>query len=203
MKKLSILFIILLFPFNVMAKGLDTEKVTLDKCVDGDTAWFIMDKERIKVRFLAIDTPETVHPTKDTELYGKDASEFTCNMLTNAEIIELEFDPKSTKTDKYGRYLAWIFVDDILLQDKLIKIGYAKVAYLYGNYIYTEQLQLSEEKAKEDKLGLWNDEIVIEEIDKEEEKEESKGLLELILDFLNEILTKLLEMIDNLIENVL
>lgn len=38
--------------------------VTLDHCVDGDTAWFILDGEKIKCRFLYIDTPESTNKKK-------------------------------------------------------------------------------------------------------------------------------------------
>lgn len=209
-KKLLIIMFLFLMPLNVFAKTIGThvETVTLSKCVDGDTARFMLNKEEIKVRFLAIDTPESVHPTKAVEAYGKDASEYTCKMLTNAEKIELEYDPKSDEKDKYGRVLAWIYVDDELLQNNLIKVGYAKVAYLYGDYLYTTMLKTSEKEAKDSKLGIWSDEEVTEVVDvkdatKEEEKEKSSSLFDLILDFLNEILEKILEFIENLIEDVL
>ncbi len=207
-KKLLILLMIFLIPFNVSAitVGTSVDTVVLSKCVDGDTARFMLNNEEIKVRFLAIDTPESVHPTKEVEVYGKDASEYTCKVLSDAEKIELEYDPNSNKQDKYGRYLAWIFVDDVLLQDTLVKVGYAKVAYLYGDYLYTETLKESEKLAKKEMLGIWN-EVVVEEVNTEtkaEEKEEKKfSLLDLILDFLNEILEKFIEFIDNLIEDML
>ena len=56
MKVLFSIFISFLFIVNVDAQKLE---VTLDKCVDGDTAWFYLDNEEIKARFLAIDTPES------------------------------------------------------------------------------------------------------------------------------------------------
>lgn len=139
----------------------ETEKVVVEfnEGVDGDTAKFDMNGEIIKVRFLAVDTPESVHPTKEVQAYGVEASNFTKDKLKNAKTIELEFDNNSDKTDKYGRYLAWIWVDGELLQDLLIKEGLAKVAYLYADYKYTSILQESEKIAKEAKIGIWKDEI--------------------------------------------
>lgn len=62
-KVLCFLFLIMfLFPINVDAN--EKKEVKFSSCIDGDTARFIMDKEEIKVRFLAIDTPETNHPKK-------------------------------------------------------------------------------------------------------------------------------------------
>lgn len=134
----------------------DKYTVTLNKCVDGDTAYFNLNKEVIKTRFLAIDTPES---TNEIEEYGKEASNFTCNELTNADKIEIEYDENSTKTDKYNRDLVWVWVDDELLQETLLKEGLAEVKYLYGDYKYTAHLQDIETEAKESKIKIWSDKM--------------------------------------------
>ena len=138
----------------------ETEKiqVTFSKKVDGDTAKFKLNGEIITVRFLGIDTPETVHPTKGEEPYGKEASNFTEEKLKNATKIELEYDKNSSKTDKYERHLAWIWVDDILLQNELVKNGLAKTYMLQDNYKYADVLQESEQEAKSQKLNIWSNE---------------------------------------------
>ncbi len=155
MKKNKIIFLpITLFLFlpNVYAEKIT---VTLDKCVDGDTAKFKKNNKTITARFLAIDTPETKHPKKGEEPYGKEASNFTCNTLKRANKIEIEYD--GNKQDKYDRHLVWVFTDDTLLQDEIIKKGYAKVAYLYDDYKYTKTLQDHEKIAKKEKLGIWGE----------------------------------------------
>ena len=80
MRKL-VVGILIFFLFINNSAALEKEEVIFDSCVDGDTAKFIIDGEVKSVRFLAIDTPETVHPTKDEEPYGKEARDFTCNSL--------------------------------------------------------------------------------------------------------------------------
>lgn len=149
MKKL-IIVVLLLFTFNVYAK----EEVKLDKCVDGDTAWFIYNNKSSKFRFLAIDTPES---TNKIEEFGKEASKYTCNKLMQAKKIEIEFDSNSDKKDKYERYLAWIFVDDKLLQKEIIRQGYAEVKYIYGNYKYVDELKKEEKIAKKNKVGIYSE----------------------------------------------
>lgn len=151
MKKI-IFFIILTFTFTLTIEA--KEIVTLNKCVDGDTAWFNLNGDVIKARFLAIDSPES---TNKIEEYGKEASNFTCDILIKAKKIEIEYDPNSDKLDKYKRHLVWVFVDDLLLQDLIIKEGLAEVNYLYGDYKYTETLKISELDAKANKLGMWQD----------------------------------------------
>lgn len=101
-----------------------------------------MDGEQVTVRFLGINTKETVHPEIGEEEWGKEASDFTKEKLENATKVELEFDEVADKKDKYDRYLAWIWVDDELLQN---------------NYKYAGRLQESEELAKESKLGIWSE----------------------------------------------
>lgn len=149
--------LILSTTFIINVKAGTKEEVKFKRCVDGDTAVFLIGSAESKVRFLAIDTPESVHPTKDVEKYGKNASEYTCNKIKNAKKIVLEYDDGSTKLDKYGRTLAWVWVDDSLIQKELINIGYAKVKYIYGTYSYTDELYELQDKAKASKIGLWSD----------------------------------------------
>lgn len=155
MKKI-IIFLTIIFCFI----GVNAEKkeVTFSKCTDGDTASVVLNDEEIKLRFLAIDTPESVHPTIGEEPFGKEASRYTCNALETAKKIEIEYDSNSDKLDKYDRHLVWIFVDGDLLQEKLIEKGLAEVAYLYGDYKYTEELEAKEMIAKTKKVGMWGEE---------------------------------------------
>lgn len=157
MKKKLFIIILIYLCCPLLVKANEQQEVKLAKCVDGDTAYFIMDQEKIKVRFLAVDTPETKHPNKKQEPYGKEASNYTCNNLTNAQNIILEFDDNATKKDKYDRYLAWIFVDGKNLQESLVKNGLAKVAYLYDDYKYVDDLKKAEKEAKNNKLNIWSD----------------------------------------------
>lgn len=146
--------------------------VTLNKCVDGDTAYFKLNEKIIKTRFLAIDTPES---TNEIEEYGKEASTFTCNALTNAKKIEIEYDENSNKSDKYDRDLVWVWVDNVLLQETLLKEGLAEVKYLYGDYAYTSHLQEVEAEAKASKIKIWSgeDQTNVEETTTDKTEENS------------------------------
>ena len=142
---------------TISSSSTDKEVVTLDKCVDGDTASFIINGKKKKVRFLGIDTPESVHPYKEVEEYGKDASEYTCYILKNANTLELSYENNLSKTDKYGRILAWVWADDDLVQKKLVSIGYAEVKYIYANYSKLDELIKAQENARTKRLGIWYD----------------------------------------------
>lgn len=199
MNKLNkIIYFILLFLFinlNVYAR----EEVIFSKCVDGDTIKIELDGKIRTVRMLAVDTPESVHPTKGVEYYGKEASNFTCETFTNAKKIEIEYDNNSDKEDKYDRLLVWIFVDDKLFQDMLIQGGYAEVAYLYGDYKYTSLLQDHQAVVETKKIGIWNDDAReqfnfdnnisedVENVDDNYSDEEIKGTVEDAVDKINKL----------------
>ena len=150
---LIVLILILLVPKDVYAS--ERLKASLKTCIDGDTVVLVSKKKEIKVRFLAIDTPELSSDNEEEKYYANKAKEFTCNKLKNASNIEIEYDEKSNKTDKYGRELVWIFYDNKLLQNELIKKCYAKRDYVYGDYEYLDKREKSEEKAKEKKVGIY------------------------------------------------
>ncbi len=142
-------------------------EVKFSKCVDGDTAKFFLDGNEITTRFLSIDTPETVHPNKSVEAYGKEASSYTCNTLKTAKKIYIEYD-NFEKYDKYNRHLVWVFADEELIQERLVKLGYAQVAYLYNDYKYVSNLQILQEVAQEKKIGIWElslDQLIIPDDD--------------------------------------
>lgn len=200
MKKLLVFILLLLFPFNVFAE--ERVNVTFSKCVDGDTIKVIMDDKEETVRFLAIDTPETKHPNKGEEPYGKEASNYTCNRVKEAQKLELEFDSNSDKKDKYDRYLAWIFVDDNLLQAELIKNGLAEVAYLYGDYKYTDLLKDYEQTAINSKVGKYssvdNSSYTKNNTEKQDEKKKDSTKEKIK----NKILKYLSELIDEILDEI-
>lgn len=155
MKKLIIFFSLFIIGINnIYAK----EVVEFSDCVDGDTIKVLLDGKEYTARLLAVDTPESVHPQKEVEYYGKEASDYTCNKIKKAKKIEIEYDDNSDKMDKYDRLLVWVFTDGILLQKDLIENGYAKVAYLYDDYKYTSELESIQELVSAKNIGIWNEE---------------------------------------------
>ncbi len=207
-KYIGFLICLMMIPTLVFAG--ETEIVTLEKCVDGDTANFKTSSGTVyKTRFLAVDTPETVHPTKGVEPYGKEASDYTCETLTNAKEIKLEYDDNSDREDKYGRTLAWVWVDGVLLQQSLVEKGLAEVAYLYDDYQYTSLLQDAEAVAKANKVGQWSGEEPSSEEDSTKTKEEKQEKNEkkdkkknFIQEFFDNLLGKIFDLIDNFLEKI-
>ena len=152
-KKLLVFISIFFIGINLVYAG---ERVEFVKCVDGDTFRVMLEGEEHLVRMIAVDTPELAKNGNKAEYYSEEASKYTCDKITNAKKIELEYDPKSDKVDKYDRVLAWVYVDGKLLQEELVKNGYAKVAYLYDEYKYVDKLKEKQELASAKEMGIWN-----------------------------------------------
>lgn len=129
------------------------EEVEFVEAVDGNTAKFRIDGQVETVRFLLIDTPETRHPELGEQPLGKEASEFTKNLLENAKEVELEYDVE--KEDKYGRVLAYVYADGKSVQEELLKRGLAWVGYVYESRRYLADFREAEDIAQEKKIGVW------------------------------------------------
>lgn len=142
------------FNLNDIVKG-ERFSVTLDKTVDGDTAWFLVDGQSVKVRFLYVDTPES---TNQIEPYGKEASLYVENLLKTAKTIELETNPDGDEYDKYDRLLAWVFVDGELVQEKIASEGYCEKFYDYGyDYTYKNEIIQADLQAQKYKRGIYSE----------------------------------------------
>lgn len=128
--------------------GLPNE-VLVTRIVDGDT---IELKGGQKVRLIGVDTPETVDPRKPVQCFGVAAKDFTTSLLEN-QWVRLESDV-STK-DRYGRTLAYVWRDDVMVNDTLLKEGYAKLLTVPPDVKYVEQFKQSEQSARVQQKGLW------------------------------------------------
>ena len=147
-------------------------KAKIERVVDGDTAIisFLFDdgskflKER--VRFLGVDTPETVHPTKPVQYYGKEASNFTKSQLEGKTVwLQTDVGVK----DRYDRMLAYVWLkeptekqlDDesairkYMFNAKLLDGGYAQLMTIQPNSRYANIFVHIQREAREQKKGLW------------------------------------------------
>ncbi|WP_046180348.1 thermonuclease family protein [Domibacillus tundrae] len=128
-------------------------KVTVNEVVDGDTIKVTYKGKKETVRLILIDTPETKDPKKCVQLFGPEASDFTKKSLLNKEVkLELGIQTR----DKYGRILAYIYLNDVMFNKTLLEKGLARVAIFPPNTQYLEELQAAEAKAKKAKLGIWS-----------------------------------------------
>jgi len=109
------------------------------RVVDGDTFVVDFNGTEEKVRLIGIDTPESVHPDADrNSAAGVTASDYTKSLLTGKS-VELEFDVQ--ERDKYGRLLAYAYLDGYMLNKKLLEDGYAVVSTYPPNVKYVDDFK--------------------------------------------------------------
>ena len=132
------------------------EQVTVARYVDGDTTRFYYNGEDVSFRYLLIDTPETKHPRVGKQPFGQEASDRTRELLSNAQIIEVEHDI-GEKTDKYNRHLAYIYADGVMVNEVLVREGLAQVDYVYPpNTRHLDRLKEAQRLAKNEGIGIWS-----------------------------------------------
>jgi micrococcal nuclease len=128
-------------------------KVT--EVIDGDTFEAIVSGKEVTIRMLLVDTPETKHPTKGEQPFGKEASNFT-KQLISGKTVELEQDVNNGP-DKYGRLLYYVYVDGKSVQEQLLEKGLARVAYVYvPNVKYVDKYREIQAKAQKAGVGIWS-----------------------------------------------
>lgn len=136
------------------ALGIDGERARVTKVVDGDT--FQINGE-LTVRFIGIDTPETVDPRRPVGCFGKEASNETKGLL-DGKIVILQKDVSDK--DKYGRLLRYVFLPldgnrALFVDDYLVRTGFARVLTYPPDVKYSGQLKEAEKEAREAGRGLW------------------------------------------------
>ena len=123
----------------------------VERVVDGDT---IIVEGVGRVRLIGVDTPETVHPNRPVEFFGKEASAFTKRLLEGKR-VRLEYDQE--RTDRYGRTLAYVYLaDGTFVNAEIIRRGYGH-AYTRFAFRYMDEFRQFEREARNNRRGLWGD----------------------------------------------
>lgn len=119
------------------------------KVVDGDT---IEIDGKYKLRYIGIDTPETVDPRRRVGCFGKEASNKNKELVLGKK-VRLEKDV--SETDKYGRLLRYVYVGDLFVNKYLVEEGYAKASSYPPDIKYQEIFTLAQKTAQSANKGLW------------------------------------------------
>jgi micrococcal nuclease len=120
--------------------------------VDGDTIEVLLGGTEEDVRYIGVDTPESVKPDSPVECFGPQASDFN-EGLVGGEEVRLVFDAE--RRDDYGRLLAYVYVDDRLVNAELIRRGLARTLEIAPNTSKAPRLARLEARAGRAGRGLW------------------------------------------------
>jgi micrococcal nuclease len=142
---------------QLLDDNINKTKAHVIKVVDGDT---IEIENGIKIRYIGIDTPETVHPQKKVQCFGKEAS------LKNKELVEghdIYMAADISNTDKYGRLLRYVWLLDeqatnsaLFVNRYLVQNGFAYAATFPPDVKYANVFVKDQSFAREQKKGLWS-----------------------------------------------
>ncbi|MBI4332456.1 MAG: thermonuclease family protein [Chloroflexi bacterium] len=122
------------------------------RVVDGDTIVVAMNGREYRVRYIGVDTPETVHPSRPVEYFGKEASAKN-KELVQGKTVKLEKDV--SEADRYQRLLRYVWVDEVMVNAELVRLGYAQVATYPPDVKYQGLFLKLQKEAKEAQRGLW------------------------------------------------
>lgn len=133
------------------------EEVSVLKVIDGDTIQINLNGKVENVRFIGIDTPETVDPRRPVGCFGKEASNENKRLL-EGKIVYLEKD--ISETDKYDRLLRYIYLElgngqMLFINDYLVRQGFAFASSFPPDVKYSERFTNAQEEARENLRGLW------------------------------------------------
>lgn len=109
----------------------------------------------VRIRYIGIDTPETVHPSQPVEEFGREATAFN-ESLVSGKTVYLELDVQHW--DRYQRLLAYVYLDPhgyAMVNMILVGMGFANVATYPPNTRYVEKFSRLEQTARGLRLGLW------------------------------------------------
>jgi micrococcal nuclease len=118
------------------------------KVVDGDTIDVDLDGQRVRVRYIGVNTPETKHPTKGREPCGGEASAAN-RTLVDGRTVRLELDVQPW--DRYQRLLAYVYVGELMVNAELVRQGYAQPP----DVRYQSQFLDLQRAAREAGVGCW------------------------------------------------
>ncbi len=134
--------------------GVSGEKVLVARVIDGDT---IEIEGGQKVRYIGIDTPETVDPRRAVGCFGKEASDENKRLVEGKNVLLVK---DVSDTDKFGRLLRYVYINTdngsaIFVNDHLVRQGFARASTYPPDVKFTDRFLQAEREAREGNRGLW------------------------------------------------
>lgn len=122
------------------------------RVVDGDTIVARVDGHDEYVRYIGIDTPETVKPDTPVQCYGPQASDEN-HKLVEGRTVRLTFDREVR--DDYGRLLAYVHAGKRFINAQLVRSGFARTLTIAPNTAHAQEFHRLAAKAARSGRGLW------------------------------------------------
>ena len=127
----------------------------IEHVVDGDTVDVVIDGRDERVRFLGVDTPETMVEGGPPECFAAEAAAYTARRLPVGTTVRMERDVVGR--DDYGRLLAYVYRadDGALINEELVRLGFARPLWIEPNGMLRPRIVAAARTAEREGLGLW------------------------------------------------
>jgi micrococcal nuclease len=134
--------------------GSPSSEGRVTRVVDGDTIHVSLGGQDETVRYIGIDTPESVKPGTPVQCFAKAASAAN-ERLVDGRRVRLAFDAE--RRDRYGRLLAYVYRDgdDAFVNARLVEDGYARTLTIPPNVRFADRFASLARSAREQRRGLW------------------------------------------------
>lgn len=124
---------------------------TVTRVVDGDT---VVLETGETVRLIGVDAPESVKPDSRVECFGKEASTWLRTTL-EGKVVSLERDTHDR--DRYQRLLRYVVLDTVLINELLVREGYARAVRYPPDTRHAERFERAEQQARAEGIGIWDE----------------------------------------------
>ncbi len=151
-KYLSAVLALLLLILAIGCAAPATPLVT--RVIDGDTIEVNIGSTMHRVRYIGIDTPELDDKRAEYCALAQEATRYN-RQLIEGKNVRLEKDV--SETEKYGRLLRYVYVDDIFINAELVRQGLAWAKTYEPDTMYQDTLEKAESEARQDKIGIWRE----------------------------------------------
>ncbi len=134
----------------------ETETASIVRVVDGDTVIIDRGRGNERLRYIGVDTPESVKPDTPVQFMGKEATDANAALVKGRTVV-LERDV--SETDQYGRLLRYVWVHDgdawLFVNLELVRRGFAHVVTYPPDVRWTDTFRSAQRAARDAGLGLW------------------------------------------------
>lgn len=150
-KSYLILFIILISACDISQNSDSSESIR--EVIDGDTV-VLDDQYESRLRYIGINAPENLNEESPGDPFSIESTLLNRKLLDGKK-IRIEYDKE--KYDPYGRLLGYVFADETLVNEELLRQGLATLFFVGPNRKYEERFRVAEQEAKKFKRGIWSD----------------------------------------------
>jgi micrococcal nuclease len=137
------------------AGGTGDEGARVERVVDGDTVVVRVGGRSERVRYIGMDTPESVQPGTPVQCFAKAAAAEN-RRLVGGRAVRLV--PGAEARDRYGRLLAYVYrePDGLFVNAELVRRGYARPLTIPPNIAHAAEIRRLARRARHSGRGLWS-----------------------------------------------